>query len=283
MLLPIDLHCHTIFSDGSHSIEELFQLVKENNGKYIAITDHDTISGLEHANLIVDQYNLNLINGVEISVTWENNLIHIVGLNINHKDQILYQNLDNLRNKRLERGQEIAKKLEKVGIKGAFEGALKYCTYPNSLSRTHFAKFLVDNGYAKQNNVFNKFLAKDKIAYVKQEWASLENAISWINNSGGIAIIAHPARYKLGYSVLTKLILEFKLLGGGGIEVYSSSHNIKDINSMANLAIKYNLLASAGNDFHSINSFPKMHVGLTPKLPERCLPIFYSLGIKDIL
>lgn len=282
MLLPVDLHCHTIFSDGSHNIEDVFQLVKNNNGKYLAITDHDTISGLEHANLIVKNYNLNLINGVEISVTWENNLIHIVGLNINHKDQELKTNLDNLRDKRLKRGQEIAKKLANVGIQNAFEGALKYCTYPNSLSRTHFAKFLVDNGYAKQNNVFNKFLAKDKVAYVKQEWTSLENAINWINNSGGIAIIAHPARYKLSHSSLNKLILEFKLLGGLGIEVYSSSHSVRDINTVANLATKYKLLASAGNDFHSINAYPKMNVGLTPILPEKCLPIFSHLRIKDL-
>jgi predicted metal-dependent phosphoesterase TrpH len=282
MLLPIDLHCHSIFSDGSHTIEDIFQAVKDNNGKYIAITDHDTISGLEHANSIVTKYELILINGVEISVTWDNHLIHIIGLNIDYRDQILKQNLDSLRNKRLERGKEIAKKLESFGIKGAFEGALKYCTYPESLSRTHFAKFLVDHGYARQNNVFNKFLAKDKIAYVKQEWTSLENAINWINNSGGLAIIAHPSRYKLNYTTLNKLILEFKLLGGVGIEVYSSSHNIKDINTITNLASKFNLLASAGNDFHNINAFPKMQVGLTPKLPERCSPIFSRLGIKDL-
>jgi predicted metal-dependent phosphoesterase TrpH len=281
MLIPVDLHCHTTHSDGSHTTEEVFQFIEKNNGKYIAITDHDTIAGLPHANAICNNYNLSVINGVEISVTWEKDtLIHILGLGIDYTNQELINNLANLRNQRIQRGHDIAKKLENYGIKNAFEGAMQYCAYPESLSRTHFAKFLVANGHAKQNNVFNKFLAPNKIAYVKQQWAELQDAINWINNSGGVAIIAHPARYRLGHTKLEQLIVEFKLCGGRGIEVYSSSHDERDINTIANLSVKYNLLATGGNDFHNIKEYPKLTVGLIPELPTKCITIFETLGIK---
>ena len=279
MLIPVDLHCHSIYSDGSHSIEEVMQLVRTNHGKYIAITDHDTVDGLALANNKAQEYGLSLINGVEISVTWQDNLIHIIGLGVDYKNSKLISNLDNLRNQRIKRGMEIAKKLETYGISGAFDGAMKYCTYPNSLSRTHFAKFLVENGYATQSNVFNKFLSVGKIAYVKQEWASLSDAIDWIKISGGIAIIAHPSRYKLGYNRLEQLIIDFKTLGGIGIEVYSSSHDVRAINTIAKLSVKYNLLASSGNDFHNINAYPRVLVGLTPQLPTMCNTVFDHLGI----
>ncbi|HMT03695.1 MAG TPA: PHP domain-containing protein [Burkholderiales bacterium] len=282
-LIPIDLHCHSIYSDGAYSVEQLLNLAHENGGKHIALTDHDTVDGISEAKKHAKTLGLNLISGVEISVTWENNiLIHILGLNINETDIALQKNLKTLRLQRFSRGEKIAENLAKTGIKGALEGALKYCSIKEALSRTHFAKFLVDSGYAKPGKVFDKFLAKGKPGYAPIKWASLEDAVTWINNSGGIAVIAHPGRYKFTRTKLLNLISQFKELGGKGIEVVCSSHSLSDIDYIASIAVNQNLLASMGSDFHSNESFRKISVGVNPPIPERCIPIYSALGISEI-
>ncbi|MFO0318958.1 MAG: PHP domain-containing protein, partial [Neisseriaceae bacterium] len=172
--IPIDLHCHSIHSDGAHSVIEVLEMVKQNGGRYIALTDHDTVCGIKEARIQADKLGLHFIAGVEISVTWNKNLIHILGLGIDENNTELVANLEKLRSFRLVRGQKIADKLAKLGIPNALEGALKYCSNPNALSRTHFARFLVDNGYAKANRVFDKYLTTGGLAYVSQEWASLK-------------------------------------------------------------------------------------------------------------
>ena len=280
--IPIDFHCHSVNSDGTFPVTQVLDMAKKNGGKYLALTDHDTVAGVAEARAYAAQIGINLIGGVEISVTWTGNtLIHILGLNIDETNPELISNLDKMRGSRVERGHRIAANLAKVGIPDAFAGAMEYCADEKALSRTHFNKFLVDKGYAKPGKAFDKFLAPGKPGYVAQKWASLEDTVNWITSSGGIAVIAHPCRYKFTRTKLLRLIEEFKHWGGRGIEVISSSHSVDDVFSTAQIAKTTGLLSSIGSDFHSIDgSFRRILVGVNPPLPESCQPIYTEFGIN---
>ncbi len=280
--IPVDLHSHSTYSDGSLSVEELLNLVKINNGQYQALTDHDTVDGITEAKKIASNLNLTLIPGVEISVTWAKNfLIHIVGLGINEQNSQLIESLHSLRNQRIERAKKIAHNLARAGIGGAFEGAMQYCKTPEGISRTHFSEWLVANDYAKPGKAFKKFIAQVIIGYVAQEWTSLENAVKWIRESGGIAVIAHPARYKFTRTKLIKLIDEFQSHGGIGIELISSAHSLQDEANIASLCVHKNLLASVGSDFHKQESFRKINPGYNKALPNKIPSVFSHLGIDE--
>lgn len=278
--IPIDLHCHSTHSDGSLSIREVLTLAKNNGAVYQALTDHDTVNGITEARQVAQELELNLIPGVEISVTWYNNtLIHIVGLGVDENNSQLITELAKLRASRIERGKRIGANLAKLGIKGAFEGALSLCNHPEALSRTHFSHWLVQNGYAKPGKAFEKFLASGKPGYTPQVWASLEDAVKWIKNSGGVAVIAHPGRYKLTRTRLIKLIDEFKAYGGQGIEVISSSHSVQDEINIGAVCRQTGLAASVGSDFHQEESYRLLRPGKNKMLPDGVDPIFPLLGI----
>ena len=281
-LIPIDFHCHSTNSDGALSVKEVLDLAKANGGKYISLTDHDTVDGVAEARSYANEIGLNFFGGVEISVTWTGNtLIHVLGLNVDENNQELVNNLNLMRNTRIERGRRIASNLAKVGIYNAFEGAMKYCNNEKALSRTHFNKFLVANGHAKPGKAFDKYLAPGRPGYVAQQWASLEDAVKWITNSGGIAVIAHPSRYKFTRTKLLRLIEEFKQYGGRGIEVISSSHSKDDAMNIAHIAKVTGLLSSMGSDFHSIDAnFKKILVGVNYPLPDICDPVYKEFGIN---
>jgi predicted metal-dependent phosphoesterase TrpH len=273
-MVPVDLHCHSNYSDGGYPVEALLDLVKSNAGLHIALTDHDTVSGIQVAKEYASTIGLNLLSGVEISVTWNATTIHIIGLGVNETDITLNNNLEQLRQGRIERGHRIAAGLARVGIADAFAGAMKYCTNPNALSRTHFFKFLVNSGYANSRQAFDKYLIKGRAGYVAVQWTTLENAVKWIVESGGIAIIAHPLRYKFTRTKLVKLIMQFKYYGGQGIEVMNSHDIIA-------LAKQYKLLASVGNDFHDDSTnYHNAKVGLTQQLSTDCDNVFSLLNIK---
>lgn len=279
--VPVDLHCHSTNSDGAFCVRELLDMAKSNGGKYLALTDHDTVSGIAEAKQYAAEIGLKLIPGVEVSVTWNSSLVHIVGLNVNYQDPAFVKNLHDLQNGRLIRGQKIAEKLAKIGIPNALEGAMKYCSNPQALSRTHFVRFLVENNYATQGRAFDKYLAPGKPGYVSHEWATLENAVKWITSGGGVAVIAHPCRYKFTRTKLLRLINDFKAYGGIGIEVVSSSHSLEDALNMTRIARECDLYASIGSDFHNTtNNFAKAHVGINHPLPEGCTPIYSKLGIE---
>jgi 3',5'-nucleoside bisphosphate phosphatase len=283
-LIPLDFHCHSTNSDGSYAVIDLLDKVLANGGKYIALTDHDTVDGIHEARQYAGQIGLNFIAGVEISVTWENgNLVHILGLNIDENNQELIKNLNNLRSQRYIRGEKIASNLAKAGIPNALEGALKFCNNPNALSRTHFSLFLTEAGHAKPGKAFEKYLVPGKPGYVAYTWARLSDAVKWITDSGGIAAIAHPSRYKFTRTKLLRLIHDFKACGGRGIEVISSSHSKDDAYNIANIAKQEDLLASIGSDFHGDNqSYHKIRVGLNYPLPPLgCKPVYTEFGITD--
>lgn len=278
--LPIDLHCHTTHSDGALSVRELLTLAKENGARYQAITDHDTVDGISEARRVGAELGINIISGVEISVTWQKgNLVHIVGLGVDENNQQLVTELAKLRASRLERGRRIGINLAKIGISGAFEGALALADKPESLSRTHFNRWLINQGHAKEGKAFERYLAPGKPGYTQQTWADLSDCVRWITESGGIAVIAHPGRYNFTRSKLIRLIEEFKSFGGQGIEVISSSHSLLEQENIASLCNHYDLLASCGSDFHQIESYRKIRPGGNKMIPAGLKTVFPFLGI----
>ncbi len=268
-----DLHSHSSASDGSLPPQQLVARAIEQGVDVLALTDHDGTEGVEQALLAANDTNLTLIVGVEISVTWQNQTVHIIGLNIDHRDANLQAGLGKIREFRRERAINIAKKLEKVGIMGAYEGASQYAS-DVMLGRVHFAQFLVAAGYAdNMGDVFKRYMVKNKPGYVTGQWASLQQAVTWITASGGQAVIAHPARYKMTSSKLKRLIDDFKACGGTSMEVVSGRQHPEEIKTLAKLANQYALLASRGSDFHSPDN-QWIELGRLPELPTSVTPIW---------
>ena len=268
-----DLHSHSTVSDGSLSPEQLVARAIDQGVDVLALTDHDGTEGIIAAQAAAQGTKLSLVTGVEISVTWGSSTIHILGLKVDHKNEALQKGLEKIRDYRKERAVKIADRLEKSGISGAYEGASQYAS-PVMLGRVHFAKFLVDKGHAKNiNDVFKRYLVRNKPGYVSGEWATLAQAVNWINGAGGQAVIAHPARYKMTATKLRRLITEFKELGGVGLEVVSGRQHPEEIKTLAKLANDFNLLASCGSDFHSPDN-TWVELGRLPELPSSVNPIW---------
>jgi predicted metal-dependent phosphoesterase TrpH len=271
-----DLHCHSTASDGVLSPSELVRRAREKGVDVLALTDHDELSGQAEAGAMALEVGLRLINGVEISVTWGNVTLHIVGLNVDPLDPVLLHGLTRNRGGRTERARRIAEDLARVGIAGAFEGASALADNKELISRTHFARYLIERGVAKNMKaVFNKFLVKGKPGYVAHEWAGLSDALNWIHAAGGVGVLAHPGRYQIGREKMRLLLSEFKYLGGAGIEVVTGSHTPDQVPLFADLALEFDLLASIGSDFHAPGEGGR-ELGRLTALPERCRPIWQA-------
>lgn len=280
MNLRIDLHSHSTVSDGTLSPTELVQRAHEKGVEVFALTDHDATEGLKEAALVADKIGLHFVPGIELSVTWSHQTIHIVGLGINPDDEILNNGLKKLREFRGRRGEEIAKKLEKAGFENPLEGTKKYAG-GEILSRTHFARYIVEQGRAKDiRQVFKRFLVKGKPGYVAGKWASLEDALAWILGAGGIAVIAHPARYKISATRLRQLMTEFKELGGLGFEAVSGSHSPDEEQRMAQLANQFDLYVSKGSDFHSPENIYR-ELGALQDVPAGSIPLWHCDAWKE--
>lgn len=268
-----DLHSHSTASDGTLSPTELVLRARAQGVDVLALTDHDTTAGLAEAEAAAREVGLRLVPGVEISVTWNGVTVHIVGLNIDPENAALQAGLAGLREFRAWRSEEIARRLAKAGIEGALEGARAFAK-GQILSRTHFARFLVQQGHAKDmHKVFSKFLTHNRPGYVPGEWATLADAVGWIRGAGGQAVIAHPARYKVSATRLRTLITEFKDCGGEGLEVVSGSHSLSDAQGMALYSRRFELAASGGSDYHGPEQ-PWLELGKLPPLPAGCRPIW---------
>lgn len=269
----VDLHSHSNVSDGLLTPEELVLNAARCGVKVLALTDHDDIGGLATARQVAEANDIHFIDGVEISVTWKKRTLHIVGLKVDPQNETLQAVLAQVRKDRDERAMEMANSLAKAGINGAYEGAKHYAGEA-ILTRMHFAHFLVEKGHAKNvKAVFKKFLVKGKPGFVDHQWMTLEQAVKLIKASGGTAVIAHPARYKLGMLNTRALIKEFMGYGGEAIEVVTGSHAQPDFIKYAGIAAKYNLKASRGSDFHGTGiSF--MEMGRLPSLPNNCIPVW---------
>ncbi|MES9992654.1 MAG: PHP domain-containing protein [Candidatus Thiodiazotropha sp.] len=273
MFCVYDLHSHSTASDGTLSPGDLVARAAAAGVRVLALTDHDTTAGIGEAQAAALDCGLVLIPGVEISVTWSGQTVHILGLNLDPQSLPLQQGLSKLREFRDWRAHEISSRLEKAGIKGAFEGALALSN-GTLVSRTHFARYLVERGVVSdERKVFKHYLVKGKPGFVPGQWAELADALAWIHGAGGVAVVAHPARYRMTRSKLRRLFAEFAELKGEAIEVVSGSHNRDDSFNMAKHARDFGLLASAGSDFHSPQN-PWIELGRLPMLPDNCRPLW---------
>ena len=269
----IDLHCHSTVSDGVLTPSDLVKHAAEKGVRVLALTDHDDVAGLDEAREIAQQHGMRFINGVEISVTWRRRTLHIVGLKINPEYSPLVNGLAEIRAGRHTRAERMAESLEKIGVHGALEGAYQY-SKGGIISRTHFARYLIEKGYAKDTKaVFKHYLVKGKPGYHEHQWASLEDAMSWILGAGGIAVIAHPGRYDLGRVTLLELMQEFKTLGGKAIEVVTGSHSVDQYQTFAKLAHQFDLASSTGSDYHGKGQ-TYIEMGRLPTLPHGCVEVW---------
>lgn len=278
--LNADLHSHSIFSDGTLTPEQLAERAKKNGVQVWALTDHDEISGQIRAIDAALSKGLQYLTGVEISVTFAQETVHIVGLGFDHLNSDILNGLEKTRSGRDLRAQEMSDSLAAVGIKGAYQGALQYVGNPRLISRTHFARFLVETKVCSDTHeVFRRFLTEGKPGYVPHRWASLGDAVNWINNAGGIAVIAHPGRYKFTANEEFALFSEFKTHGGQGVEVVTGSHTINQYDKYAELALEFDLVASRGSDFHGPGE-SRLDLGDLPPLPKSLTPVWQALEHK---
>ena len=276
--LNADLHCHSVVSDGTLTPEDLAARAKANGVELWSLTDHDEIGGQHRAAAAARSQGMAYLTGTEISVTFAGNTVHIVGLGFNPDNTALAQGLAATRAGRGERAQEMAAQLAQVGIHGAYEGALKFVGNPGLISRTHFARFLVETQVCRDTNeVFRKYLTEGKPGYVPHRWATLGDAVRWINEAGGLAVIAHPARYKFTANEEYALFSEFKAHGGAGVEVVTGSHTAAEYVTYAAMAEEFGLAASRGSDFHSPDE-SHTDLGTLPYLPGHLTPIWETLA-----
>ena len=275
MMQGPDLHSHSTASDGTLTPEALMRRASAAGVQVLALTDHDTTAGIAEGQTAADRLGIRLIPGVEVSVTWGGRTIHVVGLNLDPANPRLQDGLGRLLAYRAWRAEEIGRRLAKQGIEGAYQGA-KALSNGRLIGRTHFARFLVAQGRAADlRDVFSRYLVSGKPGHVAGEWATLEEATSWIHDAGGQAVIAHPARYRLTRARLLKLLGEFRECGGGGLEVVSGSHSRDETLSFARVAREQRLLASAGSDYHGPEN-PWIDLGRLPALPAGCTPIWHD-------
>ena len=276
-LINADLHCHSCVSDGTLEPEALAARAKANGVDLWALTDHDEIDGQQRARDAALALGMDYLTGTEISVTFAGTTVHIVGLGFDADNAALQAGLAETRGGRRLRAMEMAEGLAKVGIQGAFEGALPYVGNPELISRTHFARFLVETGVcADTSEVFRRFLTEGKPGFVPHRWAALGDAVRWITQAGGVAVIAHPARYKFTPTEEYALFTEFIGHGGRGVEVVTGSHSAAEQIRYADTAVEFGLLASRGSDFHSPGE-SHTDLGTLPDLPGRLTPVWEAL------
>jgi predicted metal-dependent phosphoesterase TrpH len=277
-ILNADLHCHSVVSDGTLTPEELAVRAKANGVELWALTDHDEVGGQDRALAAAHANGMKYLTGTEISVTFADKTVHIVGLGFDAHDEPLKAGLYRTRGGRSERAQEMSQGLAKVGIHGAYEGALTYAGNPELISRTHFARFLVETGVCQDTHeVFRRFLTEGNPGFVPHRWASLKDAVQWIVQAKGMAIIAHPARYGFTPNEEFALFTEFKNHGGQGVEVVTGSHTPAEYVTYTDMAKEFDLFASRGSDFHSPTE-SRIDLGTLPWLPGQLTPVWEALA-----
>jgi len=271
-----DLHAHSTHSDGLLTPAELVRRAALRGVDVLALTDHDELSGLSEAEAAAAGSPLRLIAGAEVSVSWRDITLHVLGLRIDPGCPALRDGLGRIRAGRAERARRIGASLAQAGIPDAYEGALRFCTSERLISRTHFARFLVEAGHVRElRDVFRRFLVRGKPGHVEHAWAGLPEAIGWIHAAGGRAVLAHPGRYKLSPTALRELLAEFREAGGDGLEVLSPSHSAAQVTDFACHARRLGLLASSGSDYHGPGE-SYVDLGDMPPLPSGVTPVWHD-------
>ncbi|MBS0595358.1 MAG: PHP domain-containing protein [Proteobacteria bacterium] len=272
-----DLHCHSTVSDGTLEPEALAARAARNGVQLWALTDHDEVGGQARAAAAARAQGLDYLTGVEVSVTFAGVSVHVVGLGFDPADARLREGLARTRDGRGERAHQIAAELAKAGIDGAYEGALAHAGNPRMIARTHFARFLVDAGVcADTDQVFRRYLVEGKPGYVPHRWAALGDAVRWIVDAGGVAVVAHPGRCRFTPTEEYALFSEFAAHGGRGVEVVTGSHTPAEYAKYADVAQEFGLLASRGSDFHA-PAESRIDLGTLPPLPPPLTPVWAEL------
>jgi 3',5'-nucleoside bisphosphate phosphatase len=275
--LNADLHSHSVVSDGTLFPEALAERAAKNGVELWALTDHDETGGQARAASAAHAHGMAYLTGTEISVTFAHETVHIVGLGFDPQNASMLAGLQATRGGRNQRAQDISAGLAKVGIEGAYEGALQYVGNPDLISRTHFARFLVETGVCSgTHEVFRHYLTEGKPGFVPHCWASLGDAVRWITAAQGIAVIAHPGRYKFTANEEYALFSEFKTHGGRAVEVVTGSHTVAEYSKYADMAKEFDLAASRGSDFHSPDE-SHTDLGALPYLPGQLTPVWELL------
>ena len=277
-ILNADLHCHSVVSDGTLTPEALAARAKHNGVELWSLTDHDEVGGQHRAMAAAQAVGLPYLTGVEVSVTFAGVTVHIVGLGFDPDHPAMVAGLAQTRGGRGARAQEMSEGLARVGIQGAYDGALRYAGNPELISRTHFARFLVDSGVCHDTHeVFRKYLTEGKPGFVPHRWAQLGDAVRWIREAGGVAVIAHPARYAHSPTQEYALFTEFQAHGGQAVEVVTGSHSPNEFVTYADMAVELGLAASRGSDFHSPEE-SRCDLGQLPYLEGRLTPVWELLA-----
>jgi predicted metal-dependent phosphoesterase TrpH len=273
-MLRYDLHCHSTRSDGLLAPREVVERAASRGVDVLALTDHDDVSGIAEAREAALRASVTLVPAAEISVTWEEQTIHVVALHIDPDNPTLLAGLEQVRSGRDARAHRIAAALAQAGIPDALEGARKYVTSERLISRSHFARYLVERGVARDlRDVFKRYLTPGKPGYVRHAWAEMDDALHWIRVSGGQAVLAHPGRYNVTGTALRRLIGDFRDAGGSGIEVLSASHTAAQVAEFGTLARVFGLRASCGSDYHGPGE-SRLDLGDLPPLPGGLTPIW---------
>ena len=274
--LRADLHSHSIYSDGTMRPGDVTRRAAEHGVQLYALTDHDEVSGIAEAKAAANDAQLAFVPGVEVSVTWGTTTIHVVGLGVDAEDAALRDRLAHVRSGRTRRAQDIDASLAAAGISGAFEGALRHAENPKMIGRTHFARFLVEQGVCRDvREVFKRYLVEGKPGYVPHRWATLAEAVEMIGNAGGVAVIAHPARYRIDELALRALLEEFREAGGTALEVITSNHTLDDVRRFTKLALEFGFEASSGSDFHGPGESPNVELGRVATLAPELTPVWH--------
>lgn len=280
--INVDLHMHSTASDGVVGPCELVERGLANGLQLMALTDHDTIDGLAQARQAAMDSRVGFLNGVEISVSWGGETLHLVGLGFDPSQGPLASNLQQLQVSRRERAKDMDVGLQAHGLPSVLNEAMAYAGNPNLIGRTHFARALVARGVCHHvQEVFDRFLTPGKPGYVPHQWASLSEALGWIHDSGGLSVLAHPARYKLTDTARWALLQEFMALGGGAIEVSTGSHSHTDTQRYRQISVELGLKASRGSDFHSPTE-SRCDVGAAPVLPDGCDPVWSGWPVDKL-
>ena len=281
--MKIDLHSHTHYSDGHLSPKELIDRAHNMQVDVLAITDHDTIDGIAEALAYQagQKRKLQILPGVEISTSWHNFDIHILGLHVDQHNEVFLQRLAEQSAERDRRAQQISDKLAKVGINNVFADA-KALAGVGQVTRAHFARVLLARQLVNDMEAaFKKYLGKGKKAHVSPQWISIDEAISWIHDAGGKAVLAHPGHYDLSTKWLKRLVAEFSLGGGDGMEVIHSHLSPDKKKLLADLASQHQLMASSGSDFHYPNRWTELGKNLT--LPTQLVPIWRDWNLSGTI
>lgn len=277
-VVKFDLHCHSTISDGTLPPQDVVQRAAKNGVTLLALTDHDDFSGYAEAALAATTCGIDLVSGVEISIEWRGMPIHIVGLGFAPDNAALLAGLAEIRFGRVERARRMSDALARIGIGGVFTGAMKLATNPSLISRSHFARYLVSIGVCNTvQSVFNNYLTPGKPGYVEHKWVELAEAVAWIKAAGGVAIVAHPGRYKLSGAKMRTFLGEFRDVGGEAIEVVSGSHSPDNVLHFARLARYFGFHASSGSDFHCPDE-SYIDLGRLAALPEDLKPVWRLLA-----